>query len=199
VADHVVNMNRCRRVEAMVWLYLVLPSCMCSCYWHCPKRSDVPQQVMRPRAAGVKASMRHVSVTRHVSVACSIPAQTCSHHDILTQTLFADSAIFILCHFRGCVEPVGSLLLRLGCFETMRSFLLLTRLSVDPSVPLFGESVYAYGEGAVPRAKKPCTSFGIGGQDSKCPDCFREPPNGNWFIYDDPTWDFSADEPKPRA
>ena len=76
--------------------------------------------------------------------------------------------------------------------------MLFSKLSVDPGVPLFGEAPYAYGEGAVPNPKRPCTVFGIGGQDGGCPDCFKEPPGGNWYIYDDPTWDFSADEPKAR-
>ena len=87
----------------------------------------------------------------------------------------------------------------LGETWEMLSFLLLSKLSVDPQVPLFGEALYPYGEGAVPIPKKPCVSFGIGGQDEGCPECFNNPPKGNWHIYDDPTWDFSADEPKPRT
>lgn len=94
----------------------------------------------------------------------------------------------------------------------MRSLLLLSQLSVDPAVPLFGAKPYPYGEGAVPRPKKPCTQFGIGGQDPACGEggdtlCaatnFDPPPTGHsgartWWIYDDPTWDFGADEPRPR-
>jgi hypothetical protein len=81
----------------------------------------------------------------------------------------------------------------------MRSRLLFIKLSVDPSVPLFGEAPYAYGEGAVPVPKKPCTAFGVGGQDSMCPTCFDEPPGGHWRVYEDPTWDFSADDPRKQA
>lgn len=105
-------------------------------------------------------------------------------------------------HNRGSVEPVGSLLLNIAAGVVleisslrMLSLLALSKLSADPSVPLFGKMPYAYGEGAVPTAKKPCTSFGVGGQDPLCQDCFDDPPGGQWHIYSDPTWDFSADEP----
>mmetsp|Transcript_40290 Transcript_40290/g.62894 ORF Transcript_40290/g.62894 Transcript_40290/m.62894 type:complete len:81 (-) Transcript_40290:28-270(-) len=80
----------------------------------------------------------------------------------------------------------------------MRSFLLLSALSIDPSVPLFGEEPYAYGEGEASRVKKPCTIFGTGGADTGCPDCMDQPPHGTWHIYMDPTWDFSADEPPKK-
>ena len=77
--------------------------------------------------------------------------------------------------------------------------MLFSILSLDPDVPLFGAAPYAYGEGEVARVKKPCTVFGTGGQDAMCPECFKEPPGGHWYIYDDPTWDFSADEPKRKG
>mmetsp|Transcript_4814 Transcript_4814/g.11434 ORF Transcript_4814/g.11434 Transcript_4814/m.11434 type:complete len:81 (+) Transcript_4814:182-424(+) len=80
----------------------------------------------------------------------------------------------------------------------MLSKLLFSVLSVDPAVPLFGEQPYPYGEGEVERVKHPCTSFGKGGSDRGCPDCLDEPPTGTWYFYMDPTWDFSADEPKKR-
>mmetsp|Transcript_21811 Transcript_21811/g.53723 ORF Transcript_21811/g.53723 Transcript_21811/m.53723 type:complete len:110 (+) Transcript_21811:157-486(+) len=82
--------------------------------------------------------------------------------------------------------------------------LAFTALSRDPAVPLFGEKPYAYGEGAVERTKYQMTAFGKGGQDKGCPDCYNEPPNtnknkiGSWYIYNDPTWDFSADEPRKK-
>ena len=101
--------------------------------------------------------------------------------------------------YRGRLVALGPLLLKLSFECTMRSLLLLSALSVDPNVPLFGTAPYPYGEGAVPRPKTPCTSFGIGGPDSLCPDCFKEPSKGKWYRYDDPTWDFSADEPKNKA
>jgi hypothetical protein len=77
--------------------------------------------------------------------------------------------------------------------------LLLTRLSVDPDVPLFGEPLYAYGEGEASRAKYPCTAFGTGGSDPLCPDCLDPPPGGTHHFYVDDTWDFSADVPPRRA
>jgi hypothetical protein len=88
----------------------------------------------------------------------------------------------------------------------MLSFLLLARLSADPAVPLFGEAPYAYGEAEAPRPKRPLTAFGRGGADPLCPDCLAVPPGGSgldggggtWWIYDDPTWDFSADEPRRK-
>jgi hypothetical protein len=84
------------------------------------------------------------------------------------------------------------------------SMLALTRLSVDPDVPLFGAQPYPYGEGEASTTKYQMISFGKGGQDPGCPDCFDEPPHstagvtGSWYFYNDPTWDFSADEPKRK-
>ena len=86
----------------------------------------------------------------------------------------------------------------------LSSMLLFSRLSVDPAVPLFGEAPYAYGEGEAPHPKRQSVAFGQGGADAMCPTCFAEPPGakgmdgggGKWWIYDDPTWDFSVDEPR---
>mmetsp|Transcript_22625 Transcript_22625/g.56595 ORF Transcript_22625/g.56595 Transcript_22625/m.56595 type:complete len:92 (+) Transcript_22625:2-277(+) len=80
-----------------------------------------------------------------------------------------------------------------------------TALTVAPAVPLFGAKPYAYGEGAVERPKYQLISFGKGGQDQGAADAFDDPPHttkavtGSWYIYNDPTWDFSADEPNRKA
>lgn len=71
-------------------------------------------------------------------------------------------------------------------------------LTIDPAVPLFGEKPYPFGEGEAVHVKYPCTAFGQGGADPMCPDCLDPPPTGTWYIYNDPTWDFSADEPKKK-
>ena len=79
----------------------------------------------------------------------------------------------------------------------MRTLLvILTRLSADPSVPLFGEKPYAYGEGEAAHPKYKSVAFGQGGADAGCAECMDPPPSGKWFIYDDPTWTFTADEPR---
>mmetsp|Transcript_46253 Transcript_46253/g.122597 ORF Transcript_46253/g.122597 Transcript_46253/m.122597 type:complete len:95 (+) Transcript_46253:255-539(+) len=86
----------------------------------------------------------------------------------------------------------------------LTQLLILSRLSIDKAVPLFGESPYAYGEAEASHPKRISTVFGQGGADNMCPHCFAEPPGslksgdgsgGTWWIYNDPTWDFSADEP----
>ena len=71
-------------------------------------------------------------------------------------------------------------------------------LSIDRSVPLFGQQPYPFGEGEAVHVKYPCKAFGQGGADVGCPDCFDEPPTGTWYFYNDPTWDFSADEPAKK-
>ena len=88
----------------------------------------------------------------------------------------------------------------------LSALFLFSRLSADPSVPLFGEAPYAYGEGEAARPKKPSVAFGQGGSDTLCPDCFSDSPGGHsldggggtWWIYNDPTWDFSVDEPRHK-
>lgn len=77
-----------------------------------------------------------------------------------------------------------------------------TKLSIDPAVPLFGVKPYPYGMGAISKTKYQLIQQGKGGQDAGCPDCFKNPPHtskrvtGSWYFYNDPTWDFSADEPR---
>ena len=90
--------------------------------------------------------------------------------------------------------------------DMLTGLFLFSRLSADPSVPLFGEAPYAYGEGEASRVKQPSVAFGQGGSDALCPDCFSDPPGGRsldgggatWWIYNDPTWDFSVDEPRHK-
>ena len=78
------------------------------------------------------------------------------------------------------------------------SSLIMTSLSIDPAVPLFGLKPYAYGEGEVERPKYKFIEFGKGGQDKGAPGCFEDPAEPVWK-YNDPTWDFSIDEPDRKV
>ena len=106
---------------------------------------------------------------------------------------------------RGCLGSLEPLLLTSQQDNTrgperamIFSSLMMTSLSIDPAVPLFGAKPYSYGEGAVERPKYQMIEFGKGGQDKGCPDCVSDPPQPVWK-YNDPTWDFSIDEPHRRS